>query len=266
MLGKLAGSNAQYSIVQWNEDNLYSESPYVKAAYQKKRYAFVADYMRLWALYNSGIYMDTDVEMVKPFDELLGEKIFLGRQSPTSVGVGVIGATKGHPFLKRIMDSLDAEAMSGRITFMPLPELVDSLLASSGNEDITILPEDCCYPYNPYSPEVIRRKPCCPTCRTRPSAFTIGKEAGWAKSPQDHASPADQAHDRQGKGKGQDAVLPPVHLRRSGRVRVHSALADDVYRPDGDHQRQAVPGERVDQMIIVELDDGEATDRPTRSI
>ncbi|WP_280178470.1 glycosyltransferase family 32 protein [Skermanella aerolata] len=150
----------EYSIVQWNEDNLYSESPYVKAAYQKKRYAFVADYMRLWALYNEGgIYMDTDVEMVKPFDDLLGEKIFLGRQSPTSVGVGVIGATKGHPFLKRIMDSLDAEAMSGRITFMPLPELVDSLLASSGNEDITILPEDCCYPYNPYSPEVIRRKP-----------------------------------------------------------------------------------------------------------
>ena len=105
----------EYSIVQWNEDNLYSESPYVKAAYQKKRYAFVADYMRLWALYNEGgIYMDTDVEMVKPFDDLLGEKIFLGRQSPTSVGVGVIGATKGHPFLKRIMDSLDAEAMSGR--------------------------------------------------------------------------------------------------------------------------------------------------------
>jgi len=149
-----------YSIVRWDEEKLYSDSPYVKAAYQQRRFAFVADYMRLRALYNEGgIYLDTDVEAVKPFDELLGKSFFLGRESPTSVGVGVIGTTKGHPFLKLVMDKLDAEAMSGRISFQPLPELVCGLLESREIRDITILPEECFYPYNPYSSEIIRRKP-----------------------------------------------------------------------------------------------------------
>jgi len=149
-----------YAIVRWDEEKLSADSPYVTAAYQQRKFVFVADYMRLWALYNEGgIYLDTDVEAVKPFDALLGTSFFLGRQSPSSVGVGVIGATKGHPFLKRVMDRLDAEAKSGRISFLPLPDLVDDLLRSAAIQDITILPEECFYPYNPYSPELIRRKP-----------------------------------------------------------------------------------------------------------
>ncbi|WP_280178412.1 glycosyltransferase family 32 protein [Skermanella aerolata] len=149
-----------YSIVRWDEEKIHSTSLYVKAAYQQKRYAFVADYMRLWALHNEGgIYMDTDVEVIRPFDDLLVKPFFLGRESPTSVGVGIIGATKGHPFLKLVLDKLDGEANTGRITFQPLPELVYTLLQTQEAKDITILPEECCYPYNPYSSEVIRRKP-----------------------------------------------------------------------------------------------------------
>jgi len=149
-----------YSIVRWDEEKIYSDSPYVKAAYQQRKFAFVADYMRFRALYNEGgIYLDTDVEAVKPFDELLGESFFLGRESPTSVGAGVVGTTKGHPFLKLVMDKLDAEARSGRISFQPLPALVCGLLDCEEIADITILPVECFYPYNPYSSEIIRRKP-----------------------------------------------------------------------------------------------------------
>jgi mannosyltransferase OCH1-like enzyme len=149
-----------YTIVRWDEDRINTTSPYVKSAYKQKRYAFVADYMRLLALYNEGgIYMDTDVEVVRPFDDLLDKVFFIGRESPTSVGVGIIGATKGHPFLKVILNILDAEAKSGKISFQPLPELVYALLQTKEAQGITILPEECCYPYNPYSSDVIRRKP-----------------------------------------------------------------------------------------------------------
>lgn len=62
-----------YRYKLWNEDNFDVGSiPYVKEAYSCKKYAFVTDYVRLYALYTEGgIYMDTDVEVLKPYDDLL---------------------------------------------------------------------------------------------------------------------------------------------------------------------------------------------------
>ena len=69
-----------YEYKQWNEDNFDINSiPYVKEAYEAGKFAFVTDYVRLYALYTEGgIYMDTDVEVLKPYDDLLELSGFTG--------------------------------------------------------------------------------------------------------------------------------------------------------------------------------------------
>ena len=63
----------QKEIKLWNESNFdVNIIPYVKEAYKAKRYAFVSDYVRYWALYNyGGVYFDTDVELIKPVNQVL---------------------------------------------------------------------------------------------------------------------------------------------------------------------------------------------------
>ena len=69
-----------YEYKLWNEDNFDVNSvPYVKEAYEARKFAFVTDYVRLYALYTEGgIYMDTDVEVLKPYDDLLELSGFTG--------------------------------------------------------------------------------------------------------------------------------------------------------------------------------------------
>ena len=70
-----------WQICEWNEDNFDIDSAplYVQQAYQVGKFAFVSDYVRLWALEQlGGVYFDTDVEVLKPFDELLDNVAFVG--------------------------------------------------------------------------------------------------------------------------------------------------------------------------------------------
>ena len=62
----------EYEIIEWNEKNFKIDSnKFVKQAYDSKKFAFVSDYVRVYALYNyGGIYLDTDVEVFKSLDEL----------------------------------------------------------------------------------------------------------------------------------------------------------------------------------------------------
>ena len=77
----------------WNENNYDVNSiPYTKEAYNAKKFAFVSDYVRLWALYNEGgVYLDVDFEVFKPFDDLLRWDAFAGfegsKRSPLMMGV-----------------------------------------------------------------------------------------------------------------------------------------------------------------------------------
>lgn len=74
----------------WNEDNFDVNSvPYVKEAYEAKKYAFVSDYVRLFALYSDGgVYLDTDVEVFKPFLDILKYEAFLGYEGSKSLPLG----------------------------------------------------------------------------------------------------------------------------------------------------------------------------------
>lgn len=79
-----------YEYKLWNEDNFdINVSLYVKQAYEAKKYAFVSDFVRLWALKNEGgIYLDTDVEVFKPFDNLLEQKAFAGFEGSKHLPLG----------------------------------------------------------------------------------------------------------------------------------------------------------------------------------
>lgn len=96
-----------YEIIEWNESNFdINCCAYVKEAYEAKKWAFVTDYVRLYALYHhGGIYMDTDVEVVKPLDRLLGYSVVLGYESNTSIQTGVICGCKGHEWIKLLLDN-----------------------------------------------------------------------------------------------------------------------------------------------------------------
>ncbi|MCQ2796285.1 MAG: glycosyl transferase [Bacilli bacterium] len=115
-----------YEIKRWDESNYdVNKVPYMKEAYEAKKYAFVSDYARIDILYqHGGIYFDTDVEVIRSFDDLLDKGAFSGLESGTIKGfiksqkkhnkssfahsrIGfclAIGAYKGFPFFKKILD------------------------------------------------------------------------------------------------------------------------------------------------------------------
>ena len=82
----------QYKIIEWNEDNFdINKLRYTKEAYEHKKWAFITDYVRLYALYYyGGIYMDTDVEVTKPLDCFLEEQGFSGFEMPDKVPTGLM--------------------------------------------------------------------------------------------------------------------------------------------------------------------------------
>lgn len=71
-----------WEIKIWNESNIdLNMNEYVREAYKHKKYNFLSDYIRLYVLYKyGGIYVDTDVEIIKPLDDLLNNKGFCGIQ------------------------------------------------------------------------------------------------------------------------------------------------------------------------------------------
>ena len=96
-----------YKIIEWNEDNFdISTCPlYVRQAYKMQKWAFVTDYVRLKVVYeNGGIYLDTDVQIIKKLDSLLVYDAYFGFDLDEYINTGLgFGAKKGAPILKDIM-------------------------------------------------------------------------------------------------------------------------------------------------------------------
>lgn len=117
-----------YEIIEWNETNYdFTQQPYMRQALEAKKWGFVPDFARLDIVYqNGGIYLDTDVEIIKPFDELLKHAGFAGFETEEYVNLGQgFGAEAGNPMIKTLMDSYD--------------EL--SFIDENGNLDMTASPE-----------------------------------------------------------------------------------------------------------------------------
>lgn len=98
-----------YTFMLWDEKSFdIDSSPWTKAAYQDKKFAFVADYVRLFALYTyGGIYLDTDIRMVKNFDDLLCQPAFMGFEDGVCLASAVLGTKKGNIFYKSLLDIYD---------------------------------------------------------------------------------------------------------------------------------------------------------------
>ena len=95
-----------YELKLWNEDTFdINSNCYVKEAYESKKFAFVTDYVRLYALYTEGgIYMDTDVEVLRNLDIFLCHKAFSGFESLNQVPTGIMGSEKGLSIIKELLD------------------------------------------------------------------------------------------------------------------------------------------------------------------
>ncbi|WP_338449837.1 capsular polysaccharide synthesis protein [Niallia oryzisoli] len=96
-----------YEIVEWNEQNFNVNcNDYVRQSYEAGKFAFVSDYARVHALYHiGGIYLDTDVEVFKPFDNLLHHESFWGFEQENFIATSTIGAAKGNKLIKQFLVS-----------------------------------------------------------------------------------------------------------------------------------------------------------------
>lgn len=98
-----------YEIREWNEDNFdISSNQYVYEAYIHKKFAFVTDYVRLYALHKyGGIYMDTDVELIKSPDYFLQYPAFSGFERNDKIPTGIMGAEKNNKWISLLLSDYD---------------------------------------------------------------------------------------------------------------------------------------------------------------
>lgn len=105
-------------IKEWNEDNFdVNMIPYTKEAYEAKKYAFVSDYARFWILYNyGGYYFDTDVEIVKSFEDIEDKIPFMGAEQKiyfkndmynVNPGLG-LAAEKNNSIYKEVLEKYES--------------------------------------------------------------------------------------------------------------------------------------------------------------
>lgn len=98
-----------YELRQWDETNFdITCNAYVQEAYEAKKWAFVTDYVRMWALKNyGGLYMDTDVEVLRPLDEFLDTPAFSGFENETMIPTALMGSEKDGQWVSMLLADYD---------------------------------------------------------------------------------------------------------------------------------------------------------------
>jgi mannosyltransferase OCH1-like enzyme len=129
--------NPSYEVMFWNNDNFSSDSQFFYKAKELKLYRKMSNYARLSILYKyGGIYLDTDIEVIKSFDTLLNLKCFFGSQSggvvSQEVNNSVIGAVAKNKFIGRLLKNIEGSTLLGNTDFSSGPELVTKNLLEIG--------------------------------------------------------------------------------------------------------------------------------------
>ena len=151
-----------YEIIEWNESNTnLDECKFVREAYDNKKWAFVADYVRTKVLYDmGGIYFDTDMEVTKNISELLKHSTFLGVEDSGYVAVGVWYEKNSNSFLPKNLLKFYQDLPGFDVDNMyanSIPKLITKQLDKCGfkmgdnsiqklDKDIVIYPRDYFYP------------------------------------------------------------------------------------------------------------------------
>lgn len=146
----------EYQIKRWDEDNFdFTICEYVKQAYEEKKWAFVSDYVRLYALVNEGgIYLDTDVEIIQPLDDFLSDKAFLGIESQKYISTAIMACEKNCDVFEKILCSYNFRSFikkNGDIDLTTNVSFITNFFKTIGFEernvlqnieDVTIYPEE----------------------------------------------------------------------------------------------------------------------------
>lgn len=129
---------SDYEFVHWDFNRFpRGTSQWVDEAFDHKMYAFAADYIRLYALYNyGGIYLDMDVEVLKPFDPLLAQNTLLCWQNEMpGIEAAVLGVEKNSPWIKACLDRYEGRSFikpSGDFDTRVLPIIIERCLKKKG--------------------------------------------------------------------------------------------------------------------------------------
>lgn len=122
-----------YQIIEWNERNFdVNCNAYCSAMYAQKKWAFLSDYARLKIIYEyGGVYLDTDVELIRSLDRVINNNAFMGLETTETVATGLgFGAEKGCSFVKENM--LEYENFADLSNPIPCPEITTKLLDKYG--------------------------------------------------------------------------------------------------------------------------------------
>lgn len=127
-----------YEFIKWDFTRFdKSSSIWVSEAFDNKKYAFAADYIRMYALYTmGGIYMDMDVEVLKSFDDLLNRSYFLCYERDANCPeVATFGVEKGCEWVRLMLDYYKDRHFineDGSFNTLPLPQLTKKILEAHG--------------------------------------------------------------------------------------------------------------------------------------
>jgi hypothetical protein len=149
-----------YEIKEWNEGNSDLTLPFVQEAYKLKKWAFVSDFIRLKVLYeNGGIYLDTDMIVLKPFDKLLINQCFLGAENLEFINGAAIGAVKNNKFINACLLKYNFIEITNEIDWglITIPRIITDVFKNSNNfywpfdkiiqrEGVVIYPSSYFYP------------------------------------------------------------------------------------------------------------------------
>lgn len=175
-----------YEIFEWNErtfdiEKELKKNKFFRECYKRKLWAFVSDYIRVKVLYEyGGVYLDTDMEIIKDITPLLNSNIFFGLENDLAIGFSIAGAIPKHPVLKKFIDFYQEEIWHSPIY------IITSILTKILNESyekkdleknkIKIYPQNYFYPFN-HDEEFTKE------CITENTYAIHWWEKSWGKNP-----------------------------------------------------------------------------------
>lgn len=148
---------SDYEIIEWNEDNFdINMNAYTRMCYEEKKYAFLSDYVRLKVILEyGGIYLDTDVEVVRTLDKLLENKAFFGFENDLRVATGLgFGAERENEVVLQMLREYD-ELLDGKHGTLGCTRLNTNALLKYGlqrNGELQVVNNVIIYPQDYFNP------------------------------------------------------------------------------------------------------------------
>lgn len=126
-----------YEIIEWNMENYdYTKNDFMRQAIEKKKWAFASDYARLDVIYQmGGIYLDMDVELLRPLDCLLGNKAFFTFDTHNDIDLGTFGAEVKNNLigsLIKIYENIEFKEDTKTMNYYCQPRFIRSVLKEKG--------------------------------------------------------------------------------------------------------------------------------------